>query len=536
MQKRFDRKGQETIGEVLEFIQTSLKGFKLSSKETMRAELMSEEVLVRLIEHSDFSERNYISVSINKFLGNISIDMQVPGDEFEFMVGPDLESGINDESSAEAIQSIILRSLGDKISYRHSRHFNSVRLNVFRSQYFNLYLILTAMILAIVTGTVMKYLLPEQFCSFVNENIFQSFSTIFMNGLKMCAVPVVFFSIVTCFTQADSMSGIKRVGLKLFASFVVILIFSSFIGYAAVYLFKTGTGSHLSAALAPDAAVQGNVLSIKNVLTDVVPNNIIRPFAEGNMVQLIVLAVLVGVACGACRIKIVSSVFDELNRLFMKIIGLFINLLPVFIFCSISSMIIMTGSKGLLSVLGIFCTAVSANLLLALFFVIILFAKGFNPFLVLKKSMQMLITAFTTSSSIASMPDTMLAAKNLGVATSLYQFGIPVGLTLCKSTLCIYIPVVVLSLANIYGIEMPFSKVLSVILSTVILVLAMPGIPGVSIIILSSLLIMSGCPVDALGMVIGIDPIVDMLATPVGVFGVLVLVLVVAKSEKMLNK
>ena len=130
----------------------------------------------------------------------------------------------------------------------------------------------------------------------------------------------------------------------------------------------------------------------------------------------------------------------------------------------------------------------------------------------------------------------MLAAKNLGVATSLYQFGIPVGLTLCKSTLCIYIPVVVLSLANIYGIEMPFSKVLSVILSTVILVLAMPGIPGVSIIILSSLLIMSGCPVDALGMVIGIDPIVDMLATPVGVFGVLVLVLVVAKSEKMLNK
>ena len=149
MQKRFDMKGQETIGEVLEFIQTSLKGFKLSSKETMRAELMSEEVLVRLIEHSDFSERNYISVSINKFLGNISIDMQVPGDEFEFMVGPDLESGINDESSAEAIQSIILRSLGDKISYRHSRHFNSVRLNVFRSQYFNLYLILTAMILAI---------------------------------------------------------------------------------------------------------------------------------------------------------------------------------------------------------------------------------------------------------------------------------------------------------------------------------------------------------------------------------------------------
>ncbi len=536
MQKKFQMKGQETIQEILDFNCETLKNFKLDSKERLRTELTFEEVLMRLIEHGDFEEKKNISISINKFLGNVSIDLRVPGSDFEFLPRLDFYDIESDDGTVENIQNMLLRSLGERISFRHSVGYNTVRIQVYRSQYFNLYLILSSMILAIITGIAAKNLFPEHICSFFNDNIFQSFSTIFMNGLKMCAVPVVFFSIVTCFTQADSMAGIKRVGLKLFAVFVVIMILSSFLGYAAVQLFKTGSGSHLNAVLATDAAVQGNVLSIKNVLTDVVPNNIIRPFAEGNMVQLIVLAVLVGGACGACRIKIVSSVFDELNRLFMKIIGLFINLLPVFIFCSISSMIIMTGSKGLLSVLGIFCTAVSANLILALFFVIILFAKGFNPFLVLKKSMQMLITAFTTSSSIASMPDTMLAAKNLGVATSLYQFGIPVGLTLCKSTLCIYIPTVVLSLANIYGIEMPFSKVLSVILSTVILVLAMPGIPGVSIIILSSLLIMSGCPVDALGMVIGIDPIVDMLATPVGVFGVLVLVLVVAKSEKMLNK
>ena len=535
MQKRFDMKGQETLREVLEYIHTNLMGLKLSSKETMRAELMSEEVLVRLIEHGDFSVRNFISVNISKFLGNISIDLQVPGNEFEFMVGPDLESGINDESSSEAIQNIILRSLGDKISYRHSRHFNSVRLNIFRSQYFNLYLILGAMILAIIAGTAMKYLLPEQFCSFINEDIFQPFSTIFMNGLKMCAVPVVFFSIVTCFTHADSMSGIKRVGLKLFAVFVIILIISAFLGYASVQLFKSGSGMHLNAVISPDAAAQGNVLSIKNVLTDVVPNNIIRPFAEGNMIQLIVLAILVGVACGACRIKIVASICDELNRLFMKIIGLFIQLLPVFIFCSISSMLIMTGSKVLLSVLGIFCAAVSADLFMALFFIIILFINGFNPFLVLKKAMQMLLTAFTTSSSIAAMPDTMLAAKNLGVVPGLYQFGIPIGLTLCKSTLCIYIATVVFSLTNIYGIDMPFAKSLSVILSTVILVIAMPGIPGVSLIILSSLLIMSGCPIEGLGMVVGIDPIVDMMATPIAVFGVLVLVLIVAKSEKLLD-
>ncbi|MBO7516625.1 MAG: dicarboxylate/amino acid:cation symporter [Spirochaetia bacterium] len=535
MQKRFDMKGQETIQEILDFNRQTLKDFKLDSKERLRAELTCEEVLMRLIEHGDFSKKKNISLNIIKFLGNVSIDMRVPGNDFEFLPKPDFDDIENDDETAEAIQSIILRSLGDKISFRHSGDYNTVRIQAFRSQYFNLYLILTAMILAIVTGTVMKYLLPEQFCSFVNENIFQSFSTIFMNGLKLCAVPVVFFSIVTCFTQTDSLSGIKRIVFKLFAVFSVLMVFASFLGYLVVKLFKTGVGIHLTAALSSDA-VQGNLLSIRNVLVDVVPNNIIRPFAEGNMIQLIALAILIGVACGACRIKIVSSIFDEVNRLFMKIIGFFIHLLPLFVFCSVSSMLIMTGSKVLLSVLGIFYTAIIANLLLFLLYSLITVFLGFNPFMVLKKSMQMLLTSFTTASSIASMPDAMQAAENLGVSPKMYKFSIPIGMTIFKSTLCLYIVIVVCSIANIYGIAMPFLKIISLVLSTVILVIAMPGIPGVGIILLSSLLTMAGCPIEALGLIVGIDPIIDMLGTPGGVFGVLIAVLTVAKSEKMLKK
>lgn len=535
MQKKFEMKGQETIQEILDFNRQTLKDFKLDSKERLRAELTCEEVLMRLIEHGDFSKKKIISLNIIKFLGNVSIDMRVPGNDFEFLPKPDFDDIENDDETAEAIQSIILRSLGDKISFRHSGDYNTVRIQAFRSQYFNLYLILTAMILAIITGTAMKYFLPEHVCGFINENIFQSFSTLFMNGLKLCAVPVVFFSIVTCFTQTDSLAGIKRIVFKLFAVFSVLMVVASFLGYLVVKLFKTGVGIHLTAALSPDA-VQGNLLSIRNVLVDVVPNNIIRPFAEGNMIQLIALAILIGVACGACRIKIVSSIFDEVNRLFMKIIGFFIHLLPLFVFCSVSSMLIMTGSKVLLSVLGIFYTAIIANLLLFLLYCLITVFLGLNPFMVLKKSMQMLLTSFTTASSIASMPDAMKAAENLGVSPKMYKFSIPIGMTIFKSTLCLYIVIVVCSIANIYGIAMPVLKIISLVLSTVILVIAMPGIPGVGIILLSSLLTMAGCPIEALGLIVGIDPIIDMLGTPGGVFGVLTAVLTVAKSEKMLNK
>ena len=127
MQKKFEMKGQETLGEVLEYIRANLKEYKLDSKSTVKTELLSEEILVRLIEHGDFSKGKPISVSIRKLFGNLSIDFQVPGDEFEFMVSPDIDDGIDEEASSEAIRNIILRSLGDKISYRCSRHFNNVR-------------------------------------------------------------------------------------------------------------------------------------------------------------------------------------------------------------------------------------------------------------------------------------------------------------------------------------------------------------------------------------------------------------------------
>ncbi|MBO7430010.1 MAG: dicarboxylate/amino acid:cation symporter [Spirochaetia bacterium] len=536
MQKKFVMKGQDTIREILDFNCQALKDFKLDSKERLRTELTCEEVLMRLLEHGNFEKRNTISININKFLGNVSIDMRVPGDDFEFLPRPAFDDMENDEETAESIQNIILRSLGDRISFRRSGDYNTARVQVYRSQYFNLYLILTSLILAIITGLGAKYLLPEHVCNFINENIFNSFISLFMNGLKMCAVPLVFFSIVTCFTQTDSLSGIKRVGLKLFSFIIVFMCFAAFVGYFSVRLLRTGVGMHFTAAPGAASADMNNLLSIKNILIDVVPNNIVRPFSEGNMVQLIVLAILVGVACGACKIKIVTSIFDELNRLFMKIIGFFIHLLPIFVFCSVSSLFIITGSKVLLSVLGILYTAIFAKLLLFLTYLTITAFLGLNPLEVLKKSMHMLLTAFTTASSIAAMPDAMKAAGDLGVTPKLYKFSIPVGMTLFKSSLLLYLIIVVCSTANIYGIDMPLSKVISVAFSAIVLVMAMPGIPGVGVILVSTLLTMAGCPIDALGLVIGIDPVIDMLATPIGVFGVLAAVLTVAKSEKLLNK
>ncbi|MBQ6674056.1 MAG: hypothetical protein IJM77_05505, partial [Spirochaetia bacterium] len=160
MQKKFQMKGQETIQEILDFNCETLKNFKLDSKERLRTELTFEEVLMRLIEHGDFEEKKNISISINKFLGNVSIDLRVPGSDFEFLPRLDFYDIESDDGTVENIQNMLLRSLGERISFRHSVGYNTVRIQVYRSQYFNLYLILSSMILAIITGIAAKNLFP----------------------------------------------------------------------------------------------------------------------------------------------------------------------------------------------------------------------------------------------------------------------------------------------------------------------------------------------------------------------------------------
>ena len=138
------------------------------------------------------------------------------------------------------------------------------------------------------------------------------------------------------------------------------------------------------------------------------------------------------------------------------------HLIPIFVFCSVASLLISTGSKVLLSVLGLFYTNIFGVLLLFIAYCIVFAVLGFNPFRVLKKSMQMLLTAFTTASSIACMPDAMKISGELGVEPKMYNFSVPIGITLFKSTIPIMAIVFVCSSATIYGIDLTLSKIISV--------------------------------------------------------------------------
>lgn len=248
MLKEFEFNGINTLPQILEFIEASLKNFKIKSKEAVRAELICEEALVKLIEHADFSKNNFIGVEVKNFFSDVSIKLKVPGNEFDFFVDNGiLFNGYDDEDTVDAVRNLVLRSFEKKIEYKSTGKFNNVKIKVSRSPYFNMYKMLTALILAVITGFFMRNFLTEEITSLINTNFFEPVRYIFLRGLKMCVIPFMFFSIASCFIQSGNLSGIKRTGLKLAGYTLFMEIIAILIGIAVVYIFGTGKGLNLTA-------------------------------------------------------------------------------------------------------------------------------------------------------------------------------------------------------------------------------------------------------------------------------------------------
>ena len=536
MQRKFNA---NEVPSALRFIRDSLEGFKLSQKDSMRAELFCEEALLRLIKYSDFSVTNYFRVIVYKSFGNIMIDISVPGSGFDFAGSLDFPD--NDEffsgESQEAIQNLLLRLFMDseRIKFRHSGKFNTITITALTSSYEGLYKVLAALALALTVGVSMRAFLPNELCTMINANFFSVISAIFANGLKMCAVPIVFFSIVLCFADMGNMRGLKRAGTKLFTWFIVLQVVAVAIGFVFVILFGTGRGTVLSLTSGFNG-VQNFAVNFRGTIANLMPANLIRPFLEGDMLGLIILAVLTGAAAGLLGAKSILSCCNELNAIFMSITDLLLKIIPLVVFCSVSSMIITAGFNTIISLLGVLFTILAAFAVMhIIYYLLIKFVAGLNPSIMYRKFTNTIITAFSTCSSNAAIPDALAAAGKLGLSQKFYPFAVPLGILINKHGLCIYMAVVILSAANMYGLSITLTQLISTGISIIILVLVSPGIAGAGPAALSIIFTQLKLPLDLLGPIMAISAIEDMFDDPTNCIGNITSTLIVARSENLLD-
>ena len=537
MHKKFYDKDL-ALPQALEFIRESLASMKLNGKDINRAALMCEETLLTLLKRADFSHVPYFLVEVHKLFGDVIIDLRVPGEEFDFYGNAEIPYRSDDEELQEmqaAVQGMILRSFSRYLRFKHHRRFNAVRVKAVLSNYSGLYKILAVLFLAALSGIILRGFFPESVYMAVNDNIFAPIRTVFINGLKMCAIPVVMFSIITCLSRIGSASGLRESGGRLMRYMLLFQIASTAIGFGLVYLLGTGSGVRLTSSAVE--TIQGETMSLTEMLINLVPANIVRPMLEGDMLQIMVISVILGISIGLAGVKILPDVFGELTAVFMRATRIFMLIVPVAIFCSVASMIITTGYETILSVLGILLTLILGYFLLNVFLCIaVKLRTGLSPFTMLRKSLPVIITGFSTCSSIAAIPDGMKCCDDMGVSPKIYSLSIPLASSICKAAFPLMFAVTTLSAVNMYGLKMSLSGALSLAFSIIVLSISTPGLPGSGIISQSALLTQAGCPLEFLGIILSLEAIDDIFNTPTTCMGNVACTVIAADGGKLIDR
>jgi len=401
--------------------------------------------------------------------------------------------------------------------------------------------VLWAMFLGIVVGLFINLLGLNTPQSFVNEyvvgGLFYIVGKMFITALKMLVVPLVFFSLISGVLGIGDVRKLGNVGVKSFALYMLTtaMAITVAIGLASLVIpmFATPTASG-----ATFAATEAPPLSA--VLINIIPDNVIHAFASGNMLQIIFFSILLGISLLMVgkKAQSIAEGIEVMNEAMMNMVNIIMSVAPYAVFALLAKAIAELG-LDLLAQLAVYVVVVIAALLFHLFgtlmFLLQIFSR-LNPKMFLRKIRDAQIFAFSTSSSNATIPVTLRSVtKRMGVDNSVASFTVPFGATINMDGTAIMQGVATVFIANVYGVELGITGYLTVILMSVLASIGTAGVPGVGLIMLSMVFVQVGLPLEGIGLILGVDRLLDMIRTSVNVTGDAVVTCVVAKSEKEID-
>ncbi|SCW58740.1 Na+/H+-dicarboxylate symporter [Ruminococcaceae bacterium YRB3002] len=553
MNRRIHVDGGDKAGlqSCLDFIETSLTELGVDRKLVIRSILIAEETIPLMVEHN--SEGTDIRVRIRKVIGDTVVTISARGEEFDPMsggVGADGNlSDLEDENVQAAIRSILLMSQADLVKSSHRNGVNTLQITACQSEKSMFAYTIAALILGLIAGLLLRFVLPDAVADGISSYVLTPVKTIFMNALKIIIAPVIFFSIVTCISQFKNISELGRIGAKTMGMYFLTTAIAIALALGFYTVIKPGqTGFALASENAATVAAteetasgtQEAGASIINTLVDIVPDNFIKPFLESNTLQLIFLAVLVGVAVGMVgeHSTMLRDIADAFYSLALTITRLISKLIPLAVFCSVSTMLLSLGGKSFFNVLGLFGTHVLTILgILVVYGILILVMAHLNPLKFYRKNRDGMMTAFTLGSSAACIPTNMkICTEKMGISHKVCNFSIPLGATVNMDGGSIFLILTGLFLANAYDVSVTGSMLASLILTVVMLSIGTPGVPGAGLVAIGIVASSLGLPVESVGLIIGIYPIIDMFNTMSNTTGDVAASLVVAKNEGLVDK
>ncbi len=402
--------------------------------------------------------------------------------------------------------------------------------------------IFISLIIGIVVGILIHYFMPEGHFrdDILIEGIFYTIGQIFIRLMQMLVVPLVFFSIADGCRNLGDTETLGKVGVRIVAFYICTTALAIFLSLMLARVINPGKGMNLSLGANEFEVDSGEEFSISKTILNFVPTNPIGALANGEMIQIIIFAVIVGLLIASMedRLMTLGNVVTEMNDLMMGMTMWVMKLAPIGVFFLITRTFASLGYDVIISMLSYMATVLGglAVQLILVYMVLLAAFTRVNPINFLKKFAPVMTFAFSTASSNATVPVNIKTLEEMGVDRKISSFTIPLGATINMDGTAIMQGVAVVFIANAYNIDLTAADFATVILTATIASVGTAGIPSVGLITLSMVLQSVGLPVEGIAMIMGIDRILDMARSAINVSGDASGTIIVANSVGAFDK
>ena len=392
--------------------------------------------------------------------------------------------------------------------------------------------IFIALILGVAVGLLMQH------CSDIAVKYIKPFGVIFLNLIKFIVVPLVMLSIICGIISMKDISKLGKLGGKTLLYFFSTTVIAASMGLLLATLFKN-VFPIIDLPTVDLAGKEPPRLDVMQQIVDIFPGNFIDPMFTMNMMQVIVIAVFIGLAIVMVgeKAKPAADVLVSFNEIVTRILGMILALAPIGVFCLLCPVVALNGP----SVLGSLAVLIGIAYLCFFIHAIVVYGGSvrflgrMNPWKFFKTEFPAMLFAFSSDSSVATLPVNMKCTQKMGVPKSIGDFVLSLGATINMDGVAIYLGVTSVFIANCYGIDLTMGQYVAIAISSTIASIGTPGIPGGSLALMAAVFASAGIPMEGVAVVAGIDRIIDMGRTTMSVTGDAACSVVVSRKERGMN-
>ena len=517
----------ETLGDVSQELEAYLKEHNTDAKDIQTALLLLEEISVRFLEQSPETP---VQVRVRNRFGSISVTLSNAAEDFNPI------SEIKDwgTESENYFRTLIFRANAEKLDYARQNGRNVVNIKARKPKNRMMVLALLMLVAGIVLGLVMVYTMGAERAALFDYEVFETISAMFFNALGMLIIPMIFCSVVTTISGLSSLSDTGRLGGKALRTYMTTTAMAILVGFGAAYLFLPRKLPDAVMKIAEGHTTESVEILGRDWLIGLIPKDILAPIQNANIMQVMLLAVFVGMALGVLgeKIQVLNRLIEDLTNLFQTLVNMVAAFMPLVTLAATASLMIHIGLPVLPLLGRLILTEIIAVGVMWIIYSIQLGIRGISPVPFWRALPGYFRKSGLPNYSGAYLPYSMeLCTRQFGVSPRVTSFTTSLGATINMDGACVHFVLCSVLFARLYNVELDANMIATIAIAVFILSMGDSAVQNSSLISMTSILTMMGVPTSALGLILGVDAVLDMFRCGSNIIGDLSATLTIGKSE-----